>query len=72
MNAGEHNTHTFTGGHTMNNIKTFINDEAGATALEYGLLAALIGAVILGAVQTMGNTIGTTFNTISTSMTAAS
>ena len=56
----------------MNNIKTFINDEAGATALEYGLLAALIGAVILGAVQTMGNTIGTTFNTISTSMTAAS
>ncbi|MGB0911621.1 MAG: Flp family type IVb pilin [Nitrospirales bacterium] len=56
----------------MNNITTFINDEQGATALEYGLLAALIGAVILGAVQTMGNVISTTFNTISSNMTAAS
>ena len=56
----------------MNNIKTFIHDEEGATALEYGLLAALIGAVILGAVQAMGNTISTTFNTISSTMTAAS
>ena len=56
----------------MNTIKTFINDEAGATALEYGLLAALIAAVIIGAVQTMGNVIGTTLNTISTTMTAAS
>ena len=56
----------------MNMINTFINDETGATALEYGLMAALIGAVIVGAVQTMGNTISTTFNTISSNMTAAS
>ncbi len=56
----------------MNAITTFINDEAGATAMEYGLLAALISAVILGAVQTLGNVIGTTFNTIAASMTAAS
>ena len=56
----------------MNNIKTFINDETGATALEYGLLAALIGAVILGAVQAAGNAIATSFNTVSTAITAAS
>ena len=54
----------------MNTILTFINDEDGAAAMEYGLLAALISAVIIGAVQTLGNVIATTFNTISTSMTA--
>ena len=56
----------------MNHIQTFMNEEKGATALEYGLLAALIGAVILGAVQTLGSIISTTFNTISSNMTAAS
>mgnify|MGYP000678148153 CR=1 FL=1 len=56
----------------MNKVTTFINDETGATAMEYGLLAALIAAVIMGAVQTMGTTISTTFNTISSNMTAAS
>ena len=56
----------------MNDSLTFINDDEGATALEYGLLAALIGAVILGAVQSLGSVISTTFNTISSNMTAAS
>ncbi|WP_454063161.1 Flp family type IVb pilin [Candidatus Nitrospira salsa] len=56
----------------MNHIMTFINDEDGATAMEYGLLAALISAVIIGSVTTLGNVIGTTLNTISASMTAAS
>ncbi|MCA9470564.1 MAG: Flp family type IVb pilin [Nitrospirales bacterium] len=56
----------------MNSIYAFINDETGATALEYGLLAALIGAVILGAVTTLGQVIANTFNSIASSMTAAS
>ena len=56
----------------MNYGLTFLSDDEGATALEYGLLAALIGVVILGAVQTLGNVISTTFNTISSNMTAAS
>ena len=53
-------------------ISTFVRDEEGATALEYGLLAALIAAVIIGAVQTLGNVVSTTFNTIAANMTAAS
>ena len=53
-------------------ILTFLVNEDGATALEYGLLTALIAAVIISAVQVMGNSIGTTFNTISGNMTAAS
>ena len=56
----------------MNKVTTFINDETGATAMEYGLLAALIAAVIMGAVQTMGTTVGTTCSTICRKMTAAS
>ncbi len=48
-----------------------IQDEEGATALEYGLLAALIAAVIIGAVTTLGEVVGTTFNNIAASMSAA-
>ncbi len=53
-------------------ILTLLVNEDGATALEYGLLTALIAAVIISAVQVMGNSIGTTFNTISGNMSAAS
>ncbi len=56
----------------MNNIQAFMSNEDGATALEYGLLAALIAAVIIGAVQTLGTVVSTTFNTIAANMTAAS
>ncbi len=56
----------------MGTIQTFLMEEDGATALEYGLLAALIAAVIIGAVQALGNVVSTTFNTIAANMTAAS
>ena len=39
----------------MNNlIARFINDDTGATAIEYGLIAALISVAIIGAATTMG------------------
>jgi len=41
----------------MLQILQFFSEEDGATALEYGLLAALIGAVIVGAVTNLGQTI---------------
>jgi pilus assembly protein Flp/PilA len=43
-------------------------DEKGVTALEYGLLAALIAAVIMVSVQSLGQTIDTTFTNIDSSM----
>jgi pilus assembly protein Flp/PilA len=43
----------------------------GATAVEYGLLVALIAAVIITVVATLGGQIKTAFTTISTGMTAA-
>ena len=49
-------------------MKTFINkfakDESGATAIEYGLIVALIAVVIIGAVTAIGGTLNTTFTTI--------
>lgn len=43
----------------------FTNEEKGATAVEYGLLVALIAAVIVGTVATLGTEIHTGFTTIS-------
>jgi len=49
-----------------NLIARFANDESGATAIEYGLLAALIAVVIIGAVTSLGKNMSTQFNLIST------
>jgi pilus assembly protein Flp/PilA len=43
----------------------FIRDEQGATAIEYGLIAALIAVVIIGAVTTLGTGLSGTFSTVS-------
>lgn len=45
-------------------VKTFIADEDGVTALEYGMIAALIGAVIVGVVTALGGKINGAFETI--------
>ena len=43
-------------------------DESGATAIEYGLIAALIAAVIIVAVGLIGTNLNSTFNTIATNV----
>lgn len=48
--------------------RTFSKDESGATAIEYGLFAALIGAVIVGTVATLGTQTNTGFTTLSQAM----
>ena len=50
----------------LRNIMNFVRDEEGASAVEYGLLAALIAAVIVGAVTTLGTTLQSTFNSVAT------
>lgn len=53
----------------MNNLfARFVRDESGATAIEYGLIAALIAVVIIGAVTAVGTKLSTTFTTVSTSL----
>jgi len=49
----------------MNNfVLRFVKDESGATAIEYGLIAALIAVVIIGAVSAVGTNLKGTFNNI--------
>lgn len=55
----------------MNLIKNFIREEDGVTAIEYGLIAALIAVVIIAAVTIVGTQLKTTFSTIGTKLTAA-
>jgi pilus assembly protein Flp/PilA len=53
-----------------NLVSKFIADESGATAIEYGLIAAGIAVVLVAAMQTLGGALTTTFSTISTDMTS--
>lgn len=48
----------------MNLFKKFAADESGATAIEYGLIAALIAVVIIGAVSLLGDGLFNTFERI--------
>jgi pilus assembly protein Flp/PilA len=53
----------------MNNLfARFVRDESGATAIEYGLIAALIAVVIIGAVQLVGTNLSTTFGKVATNI----
>ncbi|WP_242343579.1 MULTISPECIES: Flp family type IVb pilin [Anaeromyxobacter] len=47
------------------------NDQEAPTAVEYGIMVALIAVVIIVAVQTLGGTLNTTFTTVNTKMTPA-
>ncbi len=49
-------------------MKRFAQDESGATAVEYGLIAALIAAVIIGIIATLGGQLNTAFTNISTQL----
>ena len=50
----------------------FVRDEDGATAIEYGLIAALVSVAAIGALTAMGNSLSTMFNTVSSALSTAS
>ncbi len=50
------------------NLRNFIKDERGATAIEYGLIAALIAIVIITGVNSVGTKLSTKFTTISSNL----
>ncbi|WP_449396812.1 Flp family type IVb pilin [Devosia riboflavina] len=55
----------------MNIFARFAQDESGATAIEYGLIAALISVVIIGAVGLLGGTLTDVFTRIDDDLTGA-
>ena len=53
---------------SMKMLAKFLRDESGATAIEYGLIAALISVVIITAVTAVGGKLNTTFTSVSTAL----
>lgn len=51
-------------------LNRFAKDESGATAIEYGLIAALIAVVIITALRAIGTNLNTAFTTIGTNLAA--
>jgi len=49
-------------------IRRFLKDDSGATAIEYGLIAAGISVAIIAAVNTLGTNLTSTFTSISTQL----
>jgi len=49
----------------MSLINKFLQDDEGATAIEYGLIAALVSVAIIGVLGTLGDNLTTTFTTVS-------
>ncbi len=52
-------------------LKSLANSEEGVTAIEYGLIAALIAVVIIGAVTLVGTELSSTFSTIQSKLNGA-
>ena len=53
----------------MQTIRKIFTDKKGATAIEYGLIAALIAVAAIAAMQGLGTSLNTTFNSVSSQMT---
>lgn len=52
----------------MTKLLRFLKDESGATAIEYGLIAAGIAVAIIATVNTIGTQLNTSFDSISTQL----
>jgi len=52
----------------MSKLMRFVRDESGATAIEYGLIAAGISVAIIAVVNSIGTTLNTKFNSISSQL----
>ncbi|MXO70670.1 Flp family type IVb pilin [Alteraurantiacibacter buctensis] len=55
----------------MTFFKTMLRDEAGATAIEYGLIAALVAVAAITALDNLGDELSTTFSTVDSKLESA-
>ena len=56
----------------MTLIRNFLNDESGATAIEYGLIAGLVAVTIIAALTALGGSLNNLFSDISDTVAASS
>ena len=54
-----------------NLLRRFCKDESGATAIEYGLIAALVAVAIISALQLMSGSLSNTYTAVSTAINTA-
>ena len=52
-------------------ISRFVTEDSGATAIEYGLIAALVSVAAIGALTAMGQSLNTMFTTVSSALNTA-
>ena len=52
----------------MANVRKLFKNDKGATAIEYGLIAALIAVAAIGAMSSIGTKLGTTFNSVGSNL----
>jgi pilus assembly protein Flp/PilA len=52
----------------MSTVSRFLRDDSGATAIEYGLIAAGIALAVIAAVQGLGTALSTTFASVTTAL----
>lgn len=55
----------------INTMKSFLSDESGATAIEYGLIAALVSVAAIAALQSLGGSLQSIFGVVSDELGAA-
>lgn len=56
----------------MNLVSRFMTDESGATAIEYGLIAAIVSVGIIAALGKVSKSLNSTFSSVSTALDGAS
>jgi len=62
------NQRTLYGANDMSKVLHFLRDDSGATAIEYGLIAAGIAVAIIAVVQGLGTQLNTTFTSVQTAL----
>jgi pilus assembly protein Flp/PilA len=55
----------------MNTFRKFVKDDSGATAIEYGLIAALVSVAIIAMLSTLGTNLNATFKTVADNLSSA-
>ena len=55
----------------LKNLQAFCSDESGATAIEYGLIAALVSVAAIGALTAMGDSLDTMFSSVANKLSTA-
>lgn len=55
----------------MSIFRRFVKDDSGATAIEYGLIAALVSVAIIAILSTLGNNLNATFKAVADNLNAA-